>query len=379
MSVSEEQLRKIYKLKAKKPELVDYDDDGNLIEKSKTGEILRTVPLPQYRPATFEELEEIEKKRISEIAESEKAYENAREELRRANDIPNTPISEILRINRKVAELDANLQNIRFPLRYVEKLESLEVRDIIFTDIHEKRKLPYDIGFLKSFPFELHDFYVRIGEPIKRPIKTLTELKEKYSGPSIVIVSDDNDDYKSLALRWAVEIEFNATRYNSAFQAIMAELAKSFNDQNNLQRIMLADDPYQIEYSYKDISGDPDANEAKWNNKMKELLMNVNYEKFRQFPELANKLLETKNAPLAYYEPDDNLLGIGVSPDDENSKNPANWSGQNILGKILETIRTKINEDRMTTAQIQQQQVMMTQPAEVQQKRLRKRTVAIEK
>ena len=49
--------------------------------------------------------------------------------------------------------------------------------------------------------------------------------------------------------------------------------------------------------------------------KLKQLLYDVNYQKFTQHPELGQKLIETNNAQLGYYQPDDNQLGIGISLD----------------------------------------------------------------
>ena len=103
MSVSPEQLKSFYISRSKNPDNYTYDENGNLIEKTKTGEIIKTIALPTYRPTTSEEYHEMENKRINQIAIAEKDYENAREELRAAYENPNTPMSEILRINRKLS------------------------------------------------------------------------------------------------------------------------------------------------------------------------------------------------------------------------------------------------------------------------------------
>jgi ribA/ribD-fused uncharacterized protein len=134
--------------------------------------------------------------------------------------------------------------------------------------------------------------------------------------------------------------------YNSAHQAIAAELAKAFNDQDNLQKIMIAEAPEEVTYKLDDVPGDAESNETKWNDVTKQLLYDVNIAKFNQYPELTARLLETKNAVLGAYIPDDNLIGIGISLDNVQSKNPINWTGQNLLGKALTSIRDKIRSDR---------------------------------
>ena len=55
--------------------------------------------------------------------------------------------------------------------------------------------------------------------------------------------------------------------------------------------------------------------------------------------------METKTAVLGAYIPNDNLIGIGLSLDNIQSKNPINWTGQNLLGKALMDIREKFRMD----------------------------------
>lgn len=362
--MSAEELKKFYKARVKKPDLFTYDDDGNLVELNKDGGIVKTIPLPDYRPPTYEEFDEMEEKRLEAITVANKEFEDARRELNTALQNPETPDSEVLRINRKVKEADIKLQAIRFPLRYVELEDSVPINQIEFDKSYEKRKYPYPFFFLRERPFELQDQYVRIGKAPIQPQKTVAELKaaaDIASVPVVILFQDpETNDYGFLSLKWTVEIEFNGTMYNSAQQAIAAELAKAFNDQENLQKIMIAESPEEVDYDLDDVPGEAEANETKWNETMKQLLYDVNIAKFNQYPELTARLLETKTAVLGAYIPDDNLIGIGISLDNVQSKNPINWTGQNLLGKALTSIRDKIRSDRELEAA--QQAAMAPQP-----------------
>jgi ribA/ribD-fused uncharacterized protein len=353
-----EELRRFYKARSKKPNQYTYDQDGNLVELNKEGSVVKTIALPVYRPPTYEEYDEMNKKRDQEIAIATKEYEDSRIQLRDAYSKPDTPESEILRLNRKVTEADIKLQAVRFPLRFINKEEGIEIRDIDFEQINETRKFPYDIAFLETRPFTLQDQYVRIGELPSKPLISVSEIKAMADQgiPVILFQDPDTNDKGFLSLKWVVEIEFNGTMYNSAQQALYAEIAKSFNDQDNLNKIMLAESPDEIDYSLDDVPGDGDVNEPKWNDLTKQLIYDINITKFNQYPELANRLLETKNAQLGAYVPDDTLIGIGISLDNVQSKNPINWTGQNILGKALMDIREKIRSDReLAQAQAQAQ------------------------
>ena len=341
--MSAEELKRFYKARAKKPELFSYDDDGNLVELNKEGSVIKTYSLPNYRPPTYEEMDEMESKRTEAIAIANKEFEDARRELRNLG--PDTPDSDVLRINRKVKEADVRLQTIRFPLHYIQEDFGIPINKIDFDKTFEKRKYPYTFYFLKERSFTLQDQYVRIGTAPVKPLISVAEAKaaaDAASVPVVVLFEDpQTNDYGFLSLKWAVEIEFNSTMYNSAKQAIAAELAKSFNDQENLQKIMLADTSEEVSYELDDVPGDETQNQAKWNENIKRLLYDVNIAKFNQYPELVIRLLETKTAVLGAYIPNDNLIGIGLSLDNIQSKNPINWTGQNLLGKALMDIREK--------------------------------------
>jgi hypothetical protein len=126
---------------------------------------------------------------------------------------------------------------------------------------------------------------------------------------------------------------------------------------------MIAETPDSINYKVSDVPGDAEINETKWNSLIKQLLYDINIIKFKQYPELALRLLETKNATLGAYEPNDNLIGIGISLDNIQSKNPINWTGQNLLGKALMDIRENIRKEKEI-----QQQTQQIQPSIVQEK-----------
>jgi hypothetical protein len=329
-----EELKRYYKGKAKKPNLFSYDDDGNLIELNKDGATIKTIPLPVYRKPTYEEIDISEKKRMENIAVVNREFEDARKELRSAN----LTDSEIIRLNRKVTELDVKLQSIRFPVKQIYVEKGLSIRDIDFNQMNEQRKFPYSFYFLHERPFTLQEQYVRVGELPKTPLKSLVEIKADQD----VILFSETNEYGYLSLKWTVELEFNGTMYNSVQQALYGEIAKSFDDKNNLEKIMLAE-PGAISYSMSDLPEEKD--DGKWNDLVRRLLYDINIIKFKQYPELAGRLLQTKTAILGTYIPNDNLIGIGISIDDIQSKNPLNWTGQNLLGKALMDIREKIRTE----------------------------------
>jgi ribA/ribD-fused uncharacterized protein len=236
---------------------------------------------------------------------------------------------------------------VRLPLQYIEIEDGIPINKIDFDKVFEKRKYPYSFLFLRERSFTLQEQYVRTGKAPVKPLVSVAEARAAAASANtaVVILFEDpqTNDYGFLSLKWTVEIEFNNTMYNSAKQAIAAELAKVFNDQESLQKIMIADTPEEVSYELDDVPGEE--NQAKWNDNIKQLLYDVNIAKFNQYPELVARLLETKTAVLGAYIPNDNLIGIGLSLDNIQSKNPINWTGQNLLGKALMDIREKFRMD----------------------------------
>jgi len=354
--MSTEELKRFFKARVKKPDLYTYDDDGNLVELNKDGSIIKTISLPEYRPPTYEEFDEMEQIRNEAIAVANKIFEDSRRELRNAVSKPDTPDSEILRLNRKVKEADIKLEAVRFPLVSISREDGIGINEIEFEKSYETRKFPYHFVFLNERPYTLQEQYVRIGKVAQKTTISVAEAKAAISAANsstIILFSDpETNDYGFLSLKWTVEIEINGTMYNSAHQAIAAEIAKAFNDQENLQKIMITETPDEVTYNLDDVPGDSDANETKWNDLTKQLINDINLRKFEQYPELSGRLLETKSAMLGAYLPDDNLIGIGLSLDNIQAQNPINWTGQNLLGKALMNIREKIKSDRIIAQQL---------------------------
>jgi ribA/ribD-fused uncharacterized protein len=349
--MSADELKLFYKNKAKNPSLFGYDDEGNLTEFNKDGGIVKTIPLPDYRAPSYEEIDEMEEKRKQAIAIANKEFEDARIKLRELLSASDTPQSEIIRLNRIVKEADIKLLSVRFPLRNIRVEDGISIDKIDFSKQYEKRKYPYLFYFLEERPFMLQDQYVRVGKAPIKPMITVAEARNTEDNVKIVILfaQPDTNDYGFLSLKWAVEINFNGTKYNSAQQALYAELAKAFNDEIGLQKIMSAESPDEVNYTLDDVPGEPDANQTKWNDTTKQLIYDINIAKFNQYPELAARLLETKNAILGADITNDTLIGIGLSLDNIQSKNPVNWTGQNILGKALMDIRQTIRAEREAT------------------------------
>lgn len=87
-----------------------------------------------------------------------------------------------------------------------------------------------------------------------------------------------------------------------------------------------------------------DAKEDEWDKKKDEFMRVGLKAKFMQHPDLRAKLMETKDRPIGEANARDKYWGIGTSADTSKAKDPSKWPGKNVLGKMLEALRTELSE-----------------------------------
>ncbi len=122
-------------------------------------------------------------------------------------------------------------------------------------------------------------------------------------------------------------------------QFMMASKAKLFGDSCMYHRIMQTSDPKTIKALGRKVSS---FRQDIWDTAKYTIVLNGNWAKFSQNPQLAKFLLSTGDAILAEASPYDGIWGIKLSASDLNSYNPANWKGFNLLGLALMEVRDEL-------------------------------------
>ncbi len=133
------------------------------------------------------------------------------------------------------------------------------------------------------------------------------------------------------------------TTYSSLEQYMMHQKALCFHDAQIASKILQTDDLGTIKALGRQVSNYDD---TIWNGIRQIIVYKGVIEKFRQNPELQEKLLSTKDALLAECAVNDRIWGIGLSMNDPARLNPKEWRGQNLLGFALmqarSTLKTQI-------------------------------------
>ena len=353
---SAEELRRFYDERSKpnKRDRFRFDKQGNLAEYDKKGKLVKTIVLPTYRPPTEEEMREMEKERFEKMVVANRTFEDARKRLFQAIQEQTVTRSEIVELNREVRDADIILQSVRFPLRGI-STDLVKIKDLDFDQLQETRKYPYDIAFSEVRPYTLQQQYVRVGDIPLPQMVSVTEAKRAEAQVETIILFSDQDmetsPYGFLALSWPAAIPFHDKSYASARHAIFAELATEFGDVEQASAIQATDTATDIRYTLDDVAGGREVNQMKWNTTLSRLIDAVNLVKFKQYPELAQRLMELPS-PLVIgaVEPNDLQIGIGMSMNNVKAKDKLSWTGENWLGKALVTIRENLIAERAQLA-----------------------------
>ncbi len=120
---------------------------------------------------------------------------------------------------------------------------------------------------------------------------------------------------------------------------MMAGKAKLFNDHEILEQILKAETPNQAKSLGRKVK---DFDLDIWKEHKYEIVKKGNFLKFSQNEEFQEFLLSTDNKILVEASPYDIIWGIGMLETDPNTKNPAQWNGENLLGFALMEVRDEL-------------------------------------
>jgi ribA/ribD-fused uncharacterized protein len=127
--------------------------------------------------------------------------------------------------------------------------------------------------------------------------------------------------------------------FSCAEQYMMFGKAQLFGDAAIAAEILAADHPRQHKALGRKVKPFDDAT---WRRGREAIVMTGNRAKFTQSPALLAQLLATRGTTLVEASPYDKIWGIGLAASDPRAADPAQWKGQNLLGKILTALRDEL-------------------------------------
>ena len=127
--------------------------------------------------------------------------------------------------------------------------------------------------------------------------------------------------------------------FNCAEQYMMHGKALLFQDAATAEKILAADHPREHKALGRKVKPFDD---AVWKRERVGIVRAGNHAKFTQNPALLEQLLATRGTTLVEASPYDRIWGIGLAATDPRAQDPAQWKGQNLLGKVLTELRDQL-------------------------------------
>jgi predicted NAD-dependent protein-ADP-ribosyltransferase YbiA (DUF1768 family) len=327
---------------------------GNLeVYDKKTGDLVSSIPLFYYRPITKEEIDIMERERTDAIIVLEEQIDIQKSLLRKAYDeFKNTKKSEtVIQVNNEIKDLELKKSYLRYPVRDVKVVESIETRDIDYDKLFEIRK-SYDVQFsiYRAFPlWKLYGRYTDSKEIVDVAEQETTVLLagELFlkNGKIARIFNDINNDNKNLSIFIQRPFVYNDVKYSSPYQAFEAIRLLELGYEDLRNEILKTVGTRLIKTIGKKINKPVSDTSLLW----KDILSNF----YQQNEDLLNELLNTKNDILVFANSSPYLGGIGLNAGDDEVLDITQWKRvkydniflePNIIGNVLMELRAEFRE-----------------------------------
>lgn len=145
-------------------------------------------------------------------------------------------------------------------------------------------------------------------------------------------------NFKRAPFRYTSRFDGQTREFFCTEQAFMHEKALCFGDLDTAQRILEVGTPMGAKELGRQVTPfDTDT----WEKHRYDVMVAVNFEKYRQNPDLAKKLLDPIYDGKTFVEasPIDGIWGIRMPQGANGIDDEKNWRGRNLLGKAITLVR----------------------------------------
>ena len=366
------EIQNFYKFSVKKPKLYRVSETGTLDSYKKDGSLDKSISLKPYRPITSEERNAMEDFRIEQLAALDILFEEQRKVLRQAlENYKSTGIlGPVLQANQDVRDVELRRVKMRSAIRGIKDIPMPKTNEILFDQPNESRKIFGDYNLFgrkdilakgllalerRNFPNSL--FYGRYEE-----VGTDTSTKQAEGAPGVssaaarvtltsgvsarLFYEPDDEQNGFLSPAWPAKLVYNGTEYASAYQAFEATRAEMLGSKEVRAAILKTRSERTIRLLAKKVKGKLPNVGTVWTPILTAL--------YEQHPELVGQLISTGQDVLVYGDPEIGGGGVGRGTKDKKILDPSSWQSDNIVGKVLESLRARFREGVAPVAPVEE-------------------------
>lgn len=375
------EIQNFYKFSVKKPNLYRISESGTLETYKKDGSLEKSISLKPYRPITSEERNVMEDFRLQQLAALDILFEEQRNVLRKAIELYKSTgiIGPVLQANQDVRDIELRRVKMRSAIRSIKDIPMPKTNEILFDQPNEQRKIFGDYNLFgrkdvlakglvalerRNFPNSL--YYGRYEEP---GTDTTSVAAEGSSGVSTaaratltsgvsarLFYEPDDEQNGFLSPAWPAKLVYNGTEYASAYQAYEATRAEMLGNKDVRAAILKTRSERTIRLLAKKVKGKLPNIGLVWTPILTAL--------YEQHPELVGQLISTGQDVLIYADPEVGAGGVGRGIKDKKVLDPASWQSENIVGKVLESLRARFREGVAPVAPVEEAEEKVISEAE---------------
>ena len=360
---SDDEIRKMkafFKGRSKNTEMYSYTPEGNLLTKSKSGVEESRLNLKTYvnhDKIIYSEMEQI---RLDFIGEAEYEYENAFKHLRDATEKYDITGEKrpLLLAQLQMAEADQLLTRLRYRLRNIQSLPNPSIKDIMFDQPNEDRKLfpnndPYKKELARLIVLEVPytEFYGKYveSEDAEQSLDADSQFNDApttsessvrqvmKNGKYARVFFESNDGPNGfLSPFFPVEFTYENTKYFTGLQAYETMRAEEAGKPDIKAQLLKTRSTRTMRYLTRSIQVDPKNPKEAW--------LRIFTAIYQQHPELKDKLLKTETDTLVFADVRKGPSGTGIGERDAGILTQSRWLYENAVGSALETLRYQLRE-----------------------------------
>jgi predicted NAD-dependent protein-ADP-ribosyltransferase YbiA (DUF1768 family) len=353
-------IKTFFKNRAKNPRAYTYGEAGDLVIFSKSGSQEDTIALKSYVNHDMETLNKRDASRLDAIGAAETEYETAFKKVRETYAaFKRTGVKQpFLAAQKAMADADALLSRVRYGSRSIQSIANPEVRDVLFDQPYEERKLiseakdPFkkELARLIVLEYPYMDFYGTYVEAADvAPTGDADAVFEEVGiSEALVRQTMKNGQFARIFFEseegpngflspfWPVEYTLEDAKYFTGLQAYEVLRAEEAGNLELKKSLMGTRSTRTMRFLTKKLVNQPKVPKDVW--------LQIFTAIYQQNPILKQKLLATGTDRLIFADLRKGPSGTGLGERDAGNLTQSKWLYENAVGAALEALRYQFRE-----------------------------------